>query len=58
MNSTATSCLVCGAGLHPDPDTVTHELIECGDCGTEFEVTSVSPLALVEAPLEEEDWGQ
>jgi len=51
-------CLVCGAGLTARADVMAHELIECDDCGSEFEVTATEPLAIVEAPVEEEDWGE
>ena len=53
-----TECPVCGAELSLSDDTVKGELIECTDCGTELEVTSVKPVALEEAPEAEEDWGQ
>ncbi len=58
MTPTTTPCQVCGAVLMAAADTIANELIECGDCGTEFEVTNVEPLTLTEAPLEEEDWGE
>ena len=34
------------------------EIVVCGDCGTELEVTVESPLKLELAPQEEEDWGE
>jgi alpha-aminoadipate carrier protein LysW len=40
------------------PDTVVSELLTCPDCGTELEVAQVNPFRLVEAPHEEEDWGE
>jgi alpha-aminoadipate carrier protein LysW len=52
------ACLVCGSGLDTPADVMANELIECDDCGSEFEVTATSPLAITEAPLEEEDWGE
>lgn len=51
-------CPVCAAEIQLPEDTVQGELIECPDCGTELEVTSVNPFALQEAPSEEEDWGE
>lgn len=51
-------CPVCAAEIQLPDDTVQGELIECPDCGTELEVTSVNPFALQEAPSEEEDWGE
>jgi alpha-aminoadipate carrier protein LysW len=51
-------CTVCGANFQLDENPLLNELIECADCGTEFEVTSVEPLTLALAPQEEEDWGE
>lgn len=51
-------CPVCGASVETDTSVVQGELLECGDCGTELEVTAVDPLTLEEAPEAEEDWGQ
>ena len=51
-------CAVCGAEVDLSKDAIKGELIECGDCGAELEVVSVSPIKLAEAPKEEEDWGQ
>lgn len=51
-------CPVCAADIPLPDDTVEGELIECPDCGTELEVTSVNPFSLQEAPSEEEDWGE
>ncbi len=51
-------CPVCGGDLELAEDTLQGELIECSECGTELEVTSVDPFSVAEAPQEEEDWGQ
>jgi alpha-aminoadipate carrier protein LysW len=51
-------CLVCGSGLDTPADVMANELIECDDCGSEFEVVSTVPLTITEAPHEEEDWGE
>ncbi|MHB8585436.1 MAG: lysine biosynthesis protein LysW [Thermoplasmatota archaeon] len=34
------------------------EIVDCPDCGTELEVTALSPLTLARAPEEAEDWGE
>jgi alpha-aminoadipate carrier protein LysW len=57
MNKTA-ECPVCGSKIEISPDTVVSELLTCPDCGTELEVASVNPIKLIEAPQEEEDWGE
>ncbi len=51
-------CPVCGVTIKKMSDTVKGEVLECPDCGTEVEVTSLEPFALAEAPQEAEDWGQ
>ena len=53
-----TECPVCGADVEKAADTVLGELLECSDCGTELEVTSLDPFKVEEAPQEEEDWGE
>jgi len=55
---TTQTCDVCYAEIELGPDTILHELMECIDCGTEYEVTSLDPIMLEEAPMEAEDWGQ
>lgn len=51
-------CHICEASIEISPDIEVGELLMCPECGTEFEVTSLEPFTLVEAPMEEEDWGQ
>ena len=51
-------CFVCGQALQLNDDLMVGELIDCHDCGTELEVTTLDPWPLVEAPSVDEDWGQ
>lgn len=51
-------CVICGAKVSLDDSTVKGELVECKECGAQLEVTSLEPLELAEAPMEDEDWGQ
>ena len=51
-------CVICGSELTFDTALEVGELLECYDCGSELEVESVSPLILIEAPAEGEDWGE
>lgn len=59
QSETSSECVVCGAELILSSDDLDiSELLECYECGTELEVQSVSPLVLIEAPSEGEDWGE
>jgi alpha-aminoadipate carrier protein LysW len=53
-----TECPLCGAELEFIEGTVVGELISCPECGSELEVVSIDPFTVVEAPQEEEDWGE
>ena len=56
--NTTLDCPVCAAPVTVPDDTQAHEVLVCGDCQSELEVTSVQPLALDLAPEVEEDWGE
>ena len=51
-------CPVCDAAIQLEGGVVVAELITCRECGTALEVASLDPPALIEAPTEEEDWGE
>ncbi len=51
-------CEVCDADIVFEEDIEINELIDCDDCTTEFEIISLNPLTIQEAPMESEDWGQ
>ena len=51
-------CLYCDADINLKADVETGEIVDCPDCGTEFEVRSLDPVNLEHAPQEEEDWGE
>ena len=57
-SESSNDCIICGAELTFVQPLDIGELIECYDCGSELEVQTVSPLVLIEAPSESEDWGQ
>jgi alpha-aminoadipate carrier protein LysW len=50
-------CPECDAELKLD-GVVQGEIVVCPDCGVDLEVTSLDPLAVALAPMEEEDWGE
>lgn len=58
MNRQNAECPVCGTLLHFTGDLMVSELVDCTDCGSELEIENTSPLVLIEAPAEEEDWGE
>jgi alpha-aminoadipate/glutamate carrier protein LysW len=51
------ACPECGGGLALQAP-VQGEIVSCGDCTVELEVTSLQPLAVGLAPEEQEDWGE
>jgi alpha-aminoadipate carrier protein LysW len=51
-------CPECDAQVSAGADTEVGEVVTCGDCGVDLEVTGISPLAVAVAPPEEEDWGE
>ena len=56
----STGCLVCDSALDIAEAPEKGEILECGSCGQEHEVTGVDAgLVTVElAPEVEEDWGE
>ena len=54
----AVVCIECEAELEIPDDAVIGEILECGDCGVELEITSLDPLTIEVAPEVEEDWGE
>ncbi len=50
-------CPECFGNVALD-DVMQHEIVQCPDCGTDLEVTSIEPLTVEPAPEEEEDWGE
>jgi alpha-aminoadipate carrier protein LysW len=52
-----TECLDCGADIVFN-NPVVGEIVDCPDCGLEFEVRGLEPLAIQPAPEVAEDWGE
>lgn len=57
-NQSTATCPVCEADIRVSKDTVVAELIVCDACASPLEVRGLDPVVLVEAPQEEEDWGE
>ncbi len=51
-------CPECAADVSLPDNVMKGEIVQCGGCGAELEVTSLNPLTLDLAPEEEEDWGE
>lgn len=51
-------CLECDAEISLDAGVEENEIIVCPDCGIDLEITSLNPLTVALAPMEEEDWGE
>lgn len=52
------TCPGCEENVLLPDGTEVGEVVSCSQCGMELEVTSISPVTLVEAPKTEEDWGE
>jgi alpha-aminoadipate carrier protein LysW len=59
MQQSNFNCPECEAGVAVPSDVMQGEILPCGDCGAELEVTSLAPaIALALAPEVQEDWGE
>lgn len=56
--SVQAECPECAADVALPDDVMEGEIVQCGECGVELEVTSLKPPTLELAPEEEEDWGE
>lgn len=55
----STECPVCAGAVDVPGDVILGELLDCGECGSELEVTRISPsVEVTEAPMAAEDWGE
>jgi alpha-aminoadipate carrier protein LysW len=52
------NCPECDAEITLNDDVMEGEIVVCPDCGVDLEVTSLKPVTLDVAPMEEEDWGE
>ena len=53
-------CEECGADIAIPDDAIVGEIVECKECSSEFEVSSISngQVKLKAAEVAEEDWGE
>ena len=51
-------CPECAGGVSFARRPLNGEVVRCGDCGVELEVTSTQPIRIALAPQVQEDWGE
>jgi alpha-aminoadipate carrier protein LysW len=54
----AAACPECEAEISVEDDVLMNEVLECGECRSELEVVTTSPVLLGLAPEVQEDWGE
>jgi len=54
------TCLECDATIEVPDDVIVGEIVECADCGAEYEVAAVGEgvVTLKKAEAMKEDWGE
>lgn len=58
MTITMQLCPGCDGPLTFPEAPELSEIVECGACGSEYEIVSVNPLMIALAPEPDEDWGE
>ena len=61
MSSTVSlgcECPECAGAVSLSRRPLAGEVVRCGDCAVELEVTSIEPLRVEVAPQVQEDWGE
>ena len=56
--SQSVKCVECDAAVELSENPEVGEILTCGDCSVELEVTRLDPVAVEKAPEVEEDWGE
>ncbi|CAG0948804.1 alpha-aminoadipate/glutamate carrier protein LysW [Phycisphaerales bacterium] len=51
-------CPECAGSVNFARAPLNGEVVRCGDCGVELEVTNTAPITVTLAPEVEEDWGE
>jgi len=51
-------CPECAAAVGFARAPLRGEVVRCGECGAELEVTDTAPIAVALAPEVQEDWGE
>lgn len=55
---TLSECPECAGSITVTRTVIRGEVLRCGDCSAELEVTATAPLRLELAPQVQEDWGE
>jgi len=51
-------CTECAAAVSFAREPLRGEVVRCGECGAELEVTDTGPITVALAPEVQEDWGE
>lgn len=57
-NANIAECPECAASIALVRAPLRGQVVHCGDCAAELEVTGTDPVTLELAPEVEEDWGE
>lgn len=57
-STASTACPECAGAITLTRAPLLGEIVRCGDCGAELEVTSLHPVRFERAPEIREDWGE
>ncbi|MCC6427723.1 MAG: lysine biosynthesis protein LysW [Phycisphaerales bacterium] len=57
-SQTTCECPECAGAVAITRTLIRGEVVRCGDCNAELEVTQTAPITLELAPEVQEDWGE
>lgn len=51
-------CVECDVNVQLEDNLEVGEIVTCGECAVELEITGIDPVTAELAPEVEEDWGE
>ena len=51
-------CKDCGAIIKLSKEVELNEIVQCAECGVEYEVFALQPIQLKSTLMEKDDWGE
>lgn len=58
VHTSSPECPECAGSISLTRTVIRGEVVRCGECSAELEVTGTSPIRLELAPQVQEDWGE